>query len=71
MRKLAAALILLSVGIGAAAENKGKGKGPAKQLYNLKDDPGEQHNLAAQYPERVKSLENKLASVIAASRSRE
>lgn len=30
------------------------------QLYNLKNDPAEQHNLATQYPELVKQLEAEL-----------
>ena len=29
---------------------------PAPQLYNLKADPGEQRNLAAEYPEKVKEM---------------
>ena len=33
------------------------------QLYNLKDDIGEKHNLAEQYPEKVKELESLLESV--------
>ena len=29
---------------------------PMTQLYNLKDDPGEQHNLQAEYPDTVKEM---------------
>jgi arylsulfatase A-like enzyme len=32
------------------------------ELYNLKDDIGEQHNLAAKNPEKVKELQAKLAA---------
>lgn len=34
------------------------------QLYNLKDDPMESHNLADQYPEMVKQLSEKLAKIM-------
>jgi len=30
------------------------------ELYNLKDDIGEQHNLADKMPEKVKELRNRL-----------
>lgn len=30
------------------------------ELYNLRDDPGEQHNLAAEQPDRVRSLQAEL-----------
>jgi arylsulfatase A-like enzyme len=40
------------------------------QLYNLHDDPGEQHNLADQEPERVKKLAALLSQVRTESRSR-
>jgi len=33
------------------------------QLYNLKDDPGERHNLAGQYPDKVKALAKKLEEI--------
>jgi arylsulfatase A-like enzyme len=36
------------------------GSAPYPQLYNLKDDIGEKNNLAAQYPEKVKELDNLL-----------
>lgn len=33
------------------------------QLYNLKKDKGELHNLAAQYPERVKQMDGQLKQI--------
>jgi len=33
-------------------------------LYNLNNDIGEKHNLAAQYPEKVKDLKALLALMI-------
>ena len=33
------------------------GSASAAQLYNLKDDIGEQNNVASRYPEKVKALE--------------
>ena len=33
------------------------------QLYNLKNDPGEQHNLALKSPEKVKELQQKLTNL--------
>ncbi len=32
------------------------GNDPAPQLYNLAEDPGEAHNVAAEYPDRVKAM---------------
>ena len=32
------------------------------ELYNLKDDLGEQNDVAAQYPEKVKELAAKLST---------
>ena len=46
------------------------GNDPKPQLYNLHDDPGEQHNLADQEPERVKKLAALLSQVRTESRSR-
>jgi len=40
------------------------------QLYNLKADIAEQHNLAAEHPEIVKELSGMLEKIKAASRSR-
>jgi arylsulfatase A-like enzyme len=39
------------------------GNDPTPQLYNLRDDAGEQHNLAGQEPERVKKLATLLNKV--------
>jgi arylsulfatase A-like enzyme len=36
------------------------GNSTEPQLYNLNEDIGEKHNLAAQYPEKVKELANQL-----------
>lgn len=46
------------------------GNDPKPQLYNLHDDPGEQHNLADQEPERVTKLAALLSQVKAQPRSR-
>ena len=36
--------------------NTEMGNDPQPQLYNLKDDLGEQNNVATQYPQRVKEM---------------
>jgi len=44
---------------GAKARKNKRGriiKEKAVELYNLKDDPGEQNNVAARYPERVETM---------------
>lgn len=46
------------------------GNNPDPQLYNLASDPGEQHNVAAKFPERVQSMLAQLNSIRAAGRSR-
>lgn len=33
------------------------------QLYDLSNDPGEQHNLASEHPERVKAMEEQLSRI--------
>lgn len=55
--------------------NKSDGKNPFQQphylllnlatpqLYNLATDPGETKNLAAEYPERVKQMQEQLANI--------
>ncbi len=46
-------------------------KGPGRyELYNLVDDPGEKHNLAAERPEKLEEMLAKLESIKAAGRSR-
>ena len=49
-------LIVGAPGSGAGDGEKGKGKQDNVELYNLKDDPGEKKNLAADEPRRVKKL---------------
>ncbi|MFM2232245.1 MAG: hypothetical protein RJB31_946, partial [Bacteroidota bacterium] len=44
----------------AALTNIELGNSPSAQLYNLKSDIGEKKNLAAENPERVKELAEKL-----------
>src|SRR5690606_35846139 len=34
------------------------------QLYNLKDDPSEEHNLAEKFPDKVKEMEMLLEEVL-------
>lgn len=46
------------------------GNDPEPQLYNLKNDLGERHNLAAQHPEIVKELASLLEKIRSNSRSR-
>ena len=38
-------------------------------LYNLKDDPGEKHNLAAEYPDKIKELTGLLTKIVEEGRS--
>ncbi len=46
------------------------GNNPQPQLYNLANDPGEQHDLAAEHPERVRRMLAELGQLRAAGRSR-
>lgn len=46
------------------------GNDPQPQLYNLKDDLGERHNLAAEHPEIVKKLASLLEKIKSDGRSR-
>ncbi len=42
---------------------------PLVQLYNLREDPGETHNLQAQHPARVKAMVARLQQLVAEGRS--
>lgn len=46
------------------------GNNPDPQLYNLASDPGEHRNVAAKYPERVRSMLSELKELRARGRSR-
>ena len=46
------------------------GNDPQPQLFNLTEDPGEQNNLAAERPEKVKELLAMLDQIQSAGRSR-
>ena len=47
------------------------GNNPEPQLYNLSSDLGEKKNLATQYPDKVKELEELLQKIIDDGRTRE
>jgi arylsulfatase A-like enzyme len=42
-----------------------KPDGPDLRLYDLRNDPGEMHNVAAEHPERVAELRALLDTVLA------
>lgn len=46
------------------------GNSPKPQLYNLKKDIGEQHNVASKYPKKVKEMAKTLKKIVKAGRSR-
>lgn len=43
---------------------KDRGAGPEAALYNLNDDPGEQKNIIAEYPEKAASMEKLLQELM-------
>lgn len=43
---------------------------PTVQLFNLKEDPGEQHNVSEKFPALVRELKNNLEQIIARGRSK-
>jgi len=53
------------------ATNTELGNDPQPQLYNLANDPGEEQNLATQYPDRVKKMSAMLDKLRADRRSRQ
>jgi arylsulfatase A-like enzyme len=53
-----------------ANTNTELGNDPNPQLYDLSKDPGEQNNLAAQHPDRVKAMESLLQKLRQDGRSR-
>ena len=64
-------LVMQANGSSALAIRKGAWKlMPGPQLYNLRDDPGEGRDLAAQHPEIVSDLSKLLAQVRERGRSR-
>ncbi|RME94533.1 MAG: arylsulfatase [Verrucomicrobia bacterium] len=46
------------------------GLSPEPQLYDLRDDPAERHNLAAAHPDRVRAMDRRLQALLQAGRSR-
>jgi len=54
----------------SATTNTELGNDSEPQLYDLSQDPGETQNLAAQHPERVKSMEALLRRIKQDGRSR-
>jgi len=50
-------------------ENKVPKDAPPKQLYNLKDDIGEQKNLLQEYPDIVERLQERLEKIRNSERS--
>ena len=54
----------------AAYTNIEMGNDPEPQLYRLTDDLGETKNLATEYPEKVKEMENLLAKIREEGRTR-
>jgi hypothetical protein len=43
---------------------------PEPQLFNVAEDPVEQHNVAAQYPEKVSEMMARLEQIQKSGRSR-
>lgn len=43
---------------------------PAEQLYNLKEDPAEQHNLIAEHPDKAEAMKQLIQKYLSLGRSR-
>lgn len=54
---------------GSGGWGKGGDQSQPGQLYDLKNDPGENRNLAARFPERVESMKILLEAIITDGRS--
>jgi arylsulfatase A-like enzyme len=61
----------LIAGAGQRKSKPGRGLTAAPQLYNLADDLGEKHDIAAKHPEVVKELSDLMAEVRQRGRSRQ
>ena len=43
---------------------------PKEQLYNVKEDPAEQNNLATSHPDKVRSMKQLMEKYVSSGRSR-
>jgi arylsulfatase A-like enzyme len=57
-------------GYGRAARGEATGPAPQGQLYNLTDDPAQQHNLVDEQPDKAKELAELIRTARAAARTR-
>jgi arylsulfatase A-like enzyme len=57
------------LGRGSGSWSKGGDDGPDPQLYDLAEDIGEEHNLAAEHPERVAAMKAAYETLVASGRS--
>jgi len=50
--------------IAGAHQDGAKEQGRQAELYNLKSDPGERHNIIAQHPEKAESMAKQLTELM-------
>lgn len=55
---------------GWTLPEKGAQHLPKEQLYNIKEDPAEQHNLADSYPDKIGAMKQLLERYVSSGRSR-